>query len=170
SIVVQARRNTLYNYVPIAHTGDAVGVMGRTTFGLTPSQLDVTFAHLGRGPSVNNLGMVAFTGTSTIDGLEYQSIYSADTTQTQPLLRRLLNEFDMMPSDNDLTPSQRFSDFVQVNDENKVLAWRNLTARMLITTCAGIIPVLSSAYVFPMPLTYLETWDAASAGSFFSDS
>ncbi len=147
SLIVSATLLTSVPAVRAQTESDEFEIIARTGGG---SGLTV----IGRGPSINDLGYVAFSARRRrSDGVEVENVYSVHPSTKQ--VRPLMNGIFEYPVGTSESPTQVFDERVQVNNQNQVLAWRNLNARVQ----------LISWILFPIPgdmltahLTYLETW------------
>jgi VCBS repeat-containing protein len=153
-----------YTFRVVAHQGEASTV--RSSASGADFSLSVTFGELGRGPSINNLGNVAFAGETydSLSGQWMENAYAYMNWDTGPILRRLMQDGFMLPNarpvdapEGWLGAIQSFGNNVQINDANEVLAWRNLNAVVYLGTVFGFMPLLVTETI---PLTYLETWHA----------
>ncbi len=87
------------------------------------------YVDLGRGPSLNNDGDIAFTAAIKNDkGVVVDSVYvwdpEVDTTNSL-IADGFLNSFFQPTSDFSQIPSIDFTDFVQINDRGEVITNRN---------------------------------------------
>jgi hypothetical protein len=116
------------------------------------AQEDNLLTSLGRGPSINDRGQVAFQGShslNTIDGTFADNIYSFDPTTHSYVA--LMSDAYEQPNVG-AAPVQTFSESVQINNLGQVLARRTL---MALGSSIGEQVVV--------PLTYLEKWQAGSS-------
>lgn len=118
------------------------------------------FTQIGRGPSINNRGYVAFTArTADSNGTEFENVYAVAPDSARP--QKLMNEAFEYPITGG-SPTQVFDDHVQVNDVNEVLAWRNLNA--LVQLCSWIfLPMWGDSMT--APLSYWESWPVSGVNS-----
>ena len=121
------------------------------------------FISLGKGPSINDNGYVGFIGrTPNGDGRINENIYAypPQSRRVQPLM----NEIFVLPTtpSGENTPSQRFDLAVQINNQNQVLAWRNLNA--VVQLISWVILPIPGVYSVA-PLTYWETWQVGGVNS-----
>lgn len=114
-----------------------------------------------KGISINDSGWAAFAGERMgRSGRPVENVFSIhpETKQIKPLMNPVFEHRVIYPplalSDG---PTQSFGEFVQISNENQVLAWRNLNATVALFTWA-IIPVFGQPMSAPM--TYWETWPA----------
>jgi VCBS repeat-containing protein len=115
------------------------------------------FTHLGTGPSINNLGHVGFQGSpGNVDSIY---VWSKDTGYKSLISPGMLNGV-LPPNTPGGVPSARFAPQVQLNDNDTLLAER----QMGVQTAIGILPLGIPELVFaPALLTYAEAWDGTSA-------
>jgi pimeloyl-ACP methyl ester carboxylesterase len=113
-----------------------------------------------KGVSINDTGWAAFTGEKMgRDGKRVENVFSVHPETKQ--LRSLMNpvfehqvvQYPPLALSNG--PTQIFGEFVQINNKNQVLAWRNLNATVSLLTFSFLPnfgPPMSA------PMTYWETW------------
>ncbi|HND56268.1 MAG TPA: Ig-like domain-containing protein, partial [Pirellulaceae bacterium] len=152
SVSVRAGRELEYEYELLA-----------TTFSSIELETDnaesrfVDFADLGRGPSINNEGLAAFTGTYRDGDSLYPNVYARDVLTPGATARQLMSDALRLPEIGaPALSTMAFGHDVQVNDDGEVLAWRRLNALVKIGD-------LLAGEQTTLPLTYLETWDSAIA-------
>lgn len=102
-------------------------------------------------PAVNSRGFVGFVGRTARDGKIYENLYLYDPNAltTSPLMNSIFEYPNAGAS-----PTQEFSDWVAVNENNEVIAHRRLNA-IALSPCSIIGGVQST-----VPLTYIEKWAA----------
>jgi len=130
------------------------GDLGVSVIAQTGAATPFNFTSLGRGPSINNDGYIAFVGESANEKGELSDNIYAYRPETGSL-NQLMNRAFMYPKHGvgDLRPgTQAIFDEVQINDSNQVLARRRLNAEVQVG--------LGFGEIVTAPLTYLETWDA----------
>ena len=113
-----------------------------------------------KGISFNDTGWAAFTGEKMgRDGKRVENVFSVhpETTQLRSLMNPVFEHaaFGLNPTAVENLPTQQFGQYVQINNANQVLAWRNLNAKVVNISWV-ILPIFSSPMSAPM--TYWETW------------
>jgi hypothetical protein len=109
---------------------------------------------LGRSPSVNDNGYVAYLGRRTVGEKEIDNIFAHDPLTHEST--RLMSPLFEHPRTGDV-PRQEFSETLQIDNSNQVMAWRYLTAKVQVGFPFGEI--------LDMPLTYWERWSASGQNS-----
>lgn len=118
------------------------------------------YARLGRGPSINDNGYVAFMARSgDPSGTQTENIYAVDPSTR--VARKLMGEIFEQKVTGD-APTQLFDESVQLNGRNQVLAWRNLNA--LVQQWSWIILPIPGPFM-TAPLSYWETWSVTGVNS-----
>ncbi|MDB5350266.1 MAG: hypothetical protein JWN86_1513 [Planctomycetota bacterium] len=134
--------SAFYDTQVIAATGSA------TTF---------NFTHLGKGPSINDAGYVAFQAESgNNDGKSADNLYAYRPADAS--LQQLMNSVFMYPNERVLASppgTGAIDGDVQINNKDEVIARRRLNASVQVGFPFGSI--------LTAPLTYLETWNADAA-------
>jgi VCBS repeat-containing protein len=125
---------------------------------------------LGVGPSINNLGNVAFEGTTPADqGNLYiwppqnSSSNQYLLTSAKPQAVSILGDWadtHKLFSNPALVPNQTFDERVQINDSNYVIAQRSLAALGIEGSLPFGIPVVTPT---PFQLTYAEIYFGGAA-------
>ena len=109
---------------------------------------------LGRGPSINNYGNVAFQATDGgVDGIYVWREGDAPRSLLSP---EMTGGFLPPRGGSQALPMARFADHVQINDANEVLAQRQLNARGVTGVLPLGAPLLEE---IPLALTYAELWN-----------
>jgi VCBS repeat-containing protein len=120
-----------------------------------------SFQRLGRGPSINNLGQVAFQGTNEF-GVDSIYIWDRETGYRSLVSPGMLTgDPPLLPTRSDdhaQVPGAWFSDEVQINDDGWVFAQRQMNVLGLTGILPMGLPVLTQA---PFLLTYAELWNGA---------
>lgn len=105
------------------------------------------FVSLGKGPSIDDAGGVAFVGRNVNGSSEtVENVFAAESDGT---VTRLMNPVFELKAAGD-APRQTFGESVVRTNDGQVLARRYLTAKVQIGAVIGEI--------VDMPLTYLELW------------
>ncbi len=118
-----------------------------------------TYSSIGDGISLNNNGWAAFTAQSG----GYSNVYGVNTFQVGAAPKELMHPIinhpvpGANPLDLNNSPSMRFGDYVQINDNQQVLAQRVLYAKSVL---GDILFIGQEGLSNVIPLTFLETWDA----------
>ena len=126
------------------------------TSGSTETSLgNIEFSSIGRGPSINDMGYVAFVGESEVgEGVHADNIYAMNPVTGD--VNHLMDDVFMYSNEDagtSLNPgTQTLFGEVQINNSNDVLVRRRLNAHVQVGFPFG--------QILTAPLTYLETWNA----------
>ncbi|MCY2990701.1 MAG: Ig-like domain-containing protein, partial [Planctomycetota bacterium] len=165
TVVLKARESP-YALLTVAKTSTP------TTIDFPGTSRETTYYTLGNGPSINNNGVIAFTGTVDYGsagekGGNVFAYYPPGLQSTSQAVRALMHEVLMLPLPKDPAeePSQQFGDSVQINDGNEIIAWRNSNYKVLIGTWqfGPVFLAMSIAQMGDLPLapfSYVEQWNA----------
>ena len=124
------------------------------------------YEKIGEGISLNNRGWIAFTGHKNGES----NIFAGDALggNVQPLLHSFVNPG--LPGDNptskDASTSLAFGDYVQINDQNKVLAQHTHYASYVL---GDLLLGFAAGATGNIPLTSIDTWDASKPERFIAD-
>jgi YD repeat-containing protein len=126
------------------------------------------YSKLGIGPSINNLGTVAFEGANKNkqDSLYIwpPANYNGSAAGTPPPALSILGDWPAQnapPDDMSKSPFQSFGPYVQINDSNYVIAQRALGAYGLVGILPAGLPAVTLAQL--PPLTYAEIYFGGNA-------
>jgi VCBS repeat-containing protein len=115
------------------------------------------FDSYGRGPSINNYGHVAFQANS--GGIDSIYIWDGETGALSLVPAGLIGggSISLPPrGDGTAVPMARFSEAVQINDDDFVIAQRQMNAAGIL----GILPMGLPILTFvDFALTYVEQWN-----------
>ena len=120
----------------------------------TTGQIDVAgrnLVNIDSHPSINYFGYVAFIGKVKGEKGNLQNIYvyNPHSQEIRPLMHPILEYLE-----EGETPTQTFT-FPQINNQNKVIARRYLTAKIMLYFSLVPIPQIIDG----MPVTSIEVWD-----------
>jgi RHS repeat-associated protein len=112
-----------------------------------------------KGVSINDTGYAAFVGERIGRSGKVDNVFSIQTEskQIRPLVNSVFEHpsFGMNPTALENVPTQQFGEYVQINNANQVLAWRNLNAKVVNISWV-VLPIFNPPMSAPM--TYWETW------------
>ena len=113
------------------------------------------FESIGRGPSINNHGEVAFRGTT--DGVDSLYVWREGLGTRTLISPDLADGFLPRRGPVDMVPMSRIDGTVQINDDGQVIAQRQMNAKGLMGVLPMGTPVLNEVDLL---LSYAELWDA----------